>query len=154
MPSSKQLPSRSEHQEQVAVFGWIRTIGILEWPELELAVGSAYGVRLRIGQAAKLKASGCLKKGWPDIFIAVPRARQDVAIIHNGAIGHSTAWYHGMFIELKPLTRGVKKPKREGPDKDQSRTLKTLSGRGYYTVCCFGAEAAIREIKGYMDNKK
>jgi hypothetical protein len=156
------IPARSEQEEQVAVFNWIRQIGMAKWPELELVAGSAFGVRLRIGQAVKLKASGCLKKGWPDIFIAAPRKRTDALQISTSYQGpgkdalttfEGPAWYHGMFIELKPLTRGVKKPKREGPDKDQRRMLKALSDQGYYAICCFGAEAAIREITAYMEGK-
>lgn len=142
------IPARSEHEEQVAVFNWIRQIGMAKWPELELVAGSAFGVRLRIGQAVKLKASGCLKKGWPDIFIAVPQARN---IVHKGWIDPDVTWWHGMFIELKPLTRGVKKPKREGPDKDQRRMLEMLSSQGYYCVACFGADAAIEQIQFYME---
>ena len=135
--------TRSEYEHQVKVFDWIETIGRLKYPELELAVGSAYGVRLKPGQAIKLKHSGCLKKGWPDIFIAVPKICGEMS-------DPETKFYHGMFIELKPKTRGIKKPRREGPDKDQRRMLELLSGQGYYCVACFGADAAIEQIEFYM----
>jgi hypothetical protein len=143
---AKKIPDRTEHEHQVAVFKWIREIGVLRWPELELTAGSAFGVRLRIGQAMKLKAAGCLKKGWPDIFIAVPK-------ICGEMNAPDVKFYHGMFVELKPLTRGIKKPRREGPGKDQRRMLKLLADQGYYAVCCFSTNAAIREITAYMEGR-
>ena len=74
---------------------------------------------------AKLKAMG-LQKGFPDLFI--PEAR-------NG--------YHGLFIELK-------RDRTRHPTKEQLAWISHLNEKGYYAVVCYGAVAAIAEIRAYM----
>ena len=142
----KKLPDISEYQHQVMIFEWAQ-MALAEYPELDFMVGSMIGFRMNIGTAMKAKRSGCLKKNWPDIFLAVPKGP-----------------YHGLFIELKPLTRGKKNPKREGASKGQRYYLKKLAGmrvewepgkfsKGYYAAECFGADAAIQCITDYLEER-
>lgn len=74
---------------------------------------------------AQLKRLG-LRKGFPDLFI--PQAR-------NG--------FYGLMIELK--ADNTKKPTKE-----QLRWIAKLNAAGYCATVCYGAEAAIREIKKYF----
>ncbi len=74
---------------------------------------------------AKLKRLG-MRKGFPDLFIP---------IANNG--------YHGLFIELK---RDVTCK----PTKEQLLWTGKLNNAGYYATVCYGADAAIREIKKYF----
>lgn len=74
---------------------------------------------------AELKRLG-MRKGFPDLF--VPIASKD---------------YHGLFIELKrDITRK--------PTKDQLEWIAKLNAAGYYATVCYGADAAIKEIKKYV----
>lgn len=122
----------SEYDHQKAVINW-SLVKSGQYPELRLLNGSLNGVRLTIGQAVKAKSGG-MKKGYPDLFLPVPRGL-----------------YHGLFIELKPEWRGIKKKVRPKPDKDQEWWLKTLSDYGYAAYCCRGADAAITVIQDYLN---
>jgi hypothetical protein len=66
-----------------------------QYPELNLLNGFLNGVKLNIGQAVKAKNAG-MKRGYPDIFLPVPR---------NG--------YHGLFIELKRRYSGSVSPEQK-----------------------------------------
>lgn len=78
---------------------------------------------------AELKRLG-MRKGFPDLFI--PQAKKG---------------YHGLFIELKrDITRK--------PTKDQLEWIAKLNGAGYYATVCYGADAAIKEIKKYIKESK
>lgn len=74
---------------------------------------------------AELKRLG-MRKGFPDLFI--PKARKG---------------FHGLFIELKvDVTRK--------PTKEQLAWIAKLNEEGYYTTVCYGADAAISEIRKYF----
>ena len=74
---------------------------------------------------AELKRLG-MRKGFPDLFI--PKVCKD---------------FHGLFIELK---RDITCK----PTKEQLHWISKLNGEGYYATVCYGADAAIREIKKYF----
>ena len=74
---------------------------------------------------AELKRMG-MRKGFPDMFILYAK---------NG--------FHGLFIELK-------KDVTSKPTKEQVQWISKLNAAGYYATVCYGADAAIREIKKYF----
>ncbi len=78
---------------------------------------------------AELKRLG-MRKGFPDLF---------VPIANNG--------YHGLFIELK---RDVARK----PTKEQLSWITKLNKAGYYATVCYGADAAIKEIKNYLKENR
>lgn len=78
---------------------------------------------------AELKRLG-LRKGVPDLFI--PQARKG---------------YHGLFLELK-------KDVTCKPTKEQMAWIMKLNTAGYYATVCYGADAAIAEIKNYFKETK
>ena len=75
---------------------------------------------------AKMKRMG-LQKGFPDLFI--PTVKQG---------------FHGLFIELK-------RDKLEHPTKEQLEWIEYLNNKGYYAAVAYGVDAAIAEIKKYME---
>jgi hypothetical protein len=116
----------TEYEHQVKIFAWA-DIKSIEMPELKLLNSSLSGVRLSIGQATKAKRAG-MPKGYPDIFLPVPRGE-----------------YHGLFIELKRF-----KP-RGYPSPDQDKWLRELAAQGYAASCCRGHDAAIMVIQDYLN---
>lgn len=74
---------------------------------------------------ARLKRTG-LRKGFPDLFI--PAARKG---------------YHGLFIELK-------RDRNSMPTAEQMEWIGKLNANGYYATVCYGATAAIEEIRKYF----
>ena len=124
-----------ESEEQAALFRWAdMKVQIGEYRELALLNGSLNGVKLTIGQAVKAKKQG-MKKGFPDIFLPVPRGK-----------------YHGLFIELKI------KPYRNDKDKwvypkvseEQKWWIEGLIYHGYQALICYGFDAAQDEILSYL----
>ena len=115
----------SEYEHQVQVFEWAKMMSV-QRPELKLLNASLNGVRLTIGQAMKAKRAG-MKKGYPDIFLPVPRGI-----------------FHGLFIELKKA--GGKKP-----DPEQEKWLKALAEQSFECFCCKGSKAAISTIESYLN---
>ena len=115
--------SEAWHQKQI--FRWARANQIRH-PELQLLNSSLNGVRLPISLAKKMKAQG-MKKGYPDIFLPVPKNN-----------------YHGLFIELKKETGGK-------VSVDQIRWLEKLSELGYYTTVQYGYKQTIEKIKQYLE---
>ena len=77
---------------------------------------------------AELKRLG-MRKGFPDLFI--PKASKG---------------FHGLFIELKrDITRK--------PTKEQMKWISKLNAEGYLATVCYGADAAIREVKMYFKER-
>lgn len=79
---------------------------------------------------ARMKAEG-MRKGLPDMFLAVPVAR--------------LGW-HGLWIELK------RPGGRVSPE--QSDFLHDLRAQGYVASVCYGFEEAVNEIKAYLEYAK
>lgn len=118
-------PSQREHKEQAALFSMAARAAV-KYPELELLNGSLNGVRLTIGQAVKAKKSG-MKKGYPDIFLPVPRRE-----------------WHGLYIEMK-AQGGRAQP-------EQKEWMRRLTEQGYYCTVCWSAVEAWDEIVAYLEN--
>ncbi len=123
----KKSITRSEYDEQVAVFRWAE-LAQKEYPELRLLFGSLNGVRLSIGSAVKAKKAG-LKRGYPDICLDVPRKP-----------------YHGLRIELKKIGGRM--------SDGQIIILPALMMQSYCVTVCYGADEAISCIKEYLDRPK
>ena len=121
------LPQPKEADIQRNVFLWAQML-CREHPELELLNASLNGVRLTIGQAKKVKKSG-MRKGYPDLFLPVPRGG-----------------YHGLYIELKRKKRG----KALEASDDQKWWLRKLTEQGYYTTVCRGFDETTETIINYL----
>lgn len=126
---------REEWRDQAAVITWAQC-AVAEHPELAYLNGSLNGVRLTIGQAAKARRCG-MKKGFPDLSLPVTRGL-----------------YAGLYIELKPLTRGKKNPRRPRLDPEQERWVEFLRSQGYCAAVCCGSDEAINFIKSYLNQKR
>lgn len=116
--------SRSEYEDQVAIFEWSERLEY-KWPCLALLFGSLMGIHLPPKYLNKAAKAG-MKKGKPDINLPVARGG-----------------YHGLWIELK--RSGGEKPRA-----DQERTLRLLAGEGNAAYSCFGSKAAIETITNYI----
>ena len=131
--NSPKLPTRSEYEEQVAIFEWAE-IAKSTYPELEMLIGSLNGVRISIGAAVKAKQAG-LKRGYPDLSLDCRRSTN---------LGPLRKFYGGLRIELKRI--GDSKVSKE-----QVWWLDRLHEQGYRAVVCWGADEAIREITSYLE---
>lgn len=119
--------NQEEYHIQKALFEWRDTM-LGRYPKLKYLKGDMGGVRLPIGLARKMKAAGCMIRGWSDIQLPIAR--------HG---------YNGLFIELKT---------EEGRlTKEQKTFLSDLTGEGYYAGCCKGLDAAIRSVENYVKGK-
>ena len=133
-------PEPSEFQIQCNVFKWAEIMAVV-WPELKLLKASMNGLwipntdpsikksvikRFKWKIIALLKKCGCLRSGWPDIQLPIPRCG-----------------YHGLFIELKRAKGGK-------VSEAQSWFLKELSKHGNYTCVCEGEKATKRIILSYL----
>ena len=115
-----------EWQHQAKIFKWAEHYA-LENKLIKVLNGSLNGVRLSIGQATKAKRTG-MKKGFPDIFLPVPKND-----------------YHGLFIELKREFSGT-------VSKEQKIWLLALNRQRYLAMVCKGSDDAINLIKQYLKN--
>jgi len=118
----------SEYEHQVQVFEWAKMMEVQK-PELKLLNASLMGVHVSLKLLNKYKKAG-VKKGYPDLFLPVPRGE-----------------HHGLFIELKKI--GGRKPKDE-----QKQWLEDLQAQGYDCYTCFGSEQTIFVIISYLNGKK
>lgn len=94
--------------------------------------------------------------GIPDFLFLYPKYENEVLK------------YHGLAIELKAPEHNkvVLKGKNEGKivkikgsvSKEQKELIDKLNNIGYKSICCFGAEETIKEIKEYfkeyLENKE
>ena len=119
--------TRSEYQDQVAVFEW-SAAHEYRWPCLALLFGSLMGTKLPPKYLNKAIKAG-MKKGKPDINLPV-----------------TMGGYCGLWIELKK--KGGEKPRE-----DQEKTLKMLAVAGNAVYVCKGSAAAIRVIEDYLKGK-
>ena len=117
----------SEHAEQCHVIQW----AVLESrrnPKLNLLFAIPNGGRRSIGVAKKMKAEG-VKAGIPDLFLPI-----------------TSAFYNGLFIEMKKKTGGTL-------SKEQKQWISLLSRENYRVQVCKGADEAIKVIKNYLSIK-
>lgn len=136
----KRPPELSEFQIQCNIFKWAEIMSVY-WPELRLLKASMNGVwipnsdpsikksvikRFKWKIIALLKKCGCLRSGWPDIQLPIPRSG-----------------YHGLFIELKRSKGGRLSD-------DQRWYLRELSKHGNLAVIAKGENAAKKIILDYL----
>jgi len=130
-------PEPKESDEQRHVFLWAQRVANL-YPGLELLNASMNGAWIpggkskaergrKFGIIRKLKELGCLKSGFPDISLPVPKGR-----------------YYGLYIELKRKSGGR-------VEKNQEWWLDRLNRQGYMAVVAWGADEAIEVILGYLE---
>ena len=121
--------------EQTAVFQWA-AIHEAQWPELRYLHATLNGARVPMGLAKKLKDAG-MKSGPSDIYLDVRRQG-----------------FSGLRIELKRggnKTLGIR-PGR--PSKEQLEWLQHYAQEGFCVALCFGAQAAIDQIRSYLSLPK
>ena len=123
-----------EEREQIAIFTWAKMQEAAH-PDLCLMYHIPNGGKRGKVEAARLKAAG-VKAGIPDICLPVP---------HGG--------YAALYIELKTpeiKALGVHKGR---PSERQKKVIAHLRERGNCAVVCYGAEEAIKTIKGYLNDE-
>jgi hypothetical protein len=120
-------PTPTEEQEQDRLIVWCNEV-LGAYPELEWIFHVPNGGLRNKPEAFRFKKAG-VKKGVPDLFLLEPRGN-----------------YHGLVVELKRIRGGVVSP-------EQKVWLSALNTKGYRAVVCYGADAAIREIKNYLNQK-
>lgn len=110
-----------EEALQTSVIQWFR----LTHPKLSaMLVHIPNGQNVGVVRGRKLKAMG-LQKGFPDLFLYVPRGT-----------------FHGLAIELK-ADKGVLSA-------EQKIYLEALCEQGYLAVVCYGFEDTQALIKRYL----
>lgn len=112
-----------EHQHQAALFRWAG-FQCRRLPELNLLFAIPNGGYRNPATAGRLKAEG-VKPGVPDVCLPVARGE-----------------FHGLFIEMKAG--------RNRPTTSQVAWHFHLSQQGYRVAVCYGVEAAIEVIEGYL----
>lgn len=115
---------RSEHQEQVRFFNWVRERQG-GWPELERVFAVPNGGARHIAVATKLKKEG-VRRGVPDILFPYQSR------------GHT-----GLAIEMK-----IKGGKVSDAQEDW---IAYLRQQGWYAVVCWSAEEAIAALQWYLN---
>lgn len=115
---------RSENAEQKVIIEWCNLYK-RKFPQLDMILHIPNEGKRSKRNGAELKRMG-LSKGVPDLFLAYPNNK-----------------YHGLWIELKAdATKRV--------SKEQKEWINKLNKYGYKATVCFGADAAIQEIKNYL----
>ena len=124
-------PEPSEYEQHKGVFVWADVMK-REHPELELLNSSANGAwlpgklgKLKFAIIATLKATGCLKTGFPDINLPVSRG----------------GW-NALYIELKKKTGK--------PSPEQLVWARALRDQGNLACFCYGQAMAEKVIIAYL----
>ena len=115
----------TEEDEQMAVMDWAEKRTSV-YPALKLLHHIPNGGKRTITEAKRFKAMG-VKAGVPDLCLPYPSGK-----------------YHGLYIEMKT--------DKGRPTAAQREYLSWLNQAGYKAVMCHGAEEAIEQIWGYLDN--
>lgn len=122
-----------EADEQRHLFLWAQMMARKKYPELELLNASMNGALIpgekKFGIITALKDIGCLRPGFPDINLPVPRGG-----------------YHGLYIELKRRSGGKVSP-------DQQWWLDRLRGQGYCAIIAKGKDEAVKIITNYLSRQ-
>lgn len=127
------------------LYGQIAQYLQLRYPNVIYRFDLAADIKLTVGQAAKHKRLHP-KRGYPDLFIAVPKLRRNKDGLH--------VYTHGLYMEIK--REGVKILKRNGEyvaDKhirEQAAMLQELELLGYRAVFAVGFDQAKQIIDDYM----
>ena len=107
----------SEDQEQIAVVDWCTA--------MRIPVAHIPNEGNRSPQRGALMKRMGLQKGFPDLFVPLPRGG-----------------FHGLFIEMK--AQGGK------TTKEQEEWLALLNENGYAVCVAWGAMQAVEKIKKYV----
>jgi hypothetical protein len=110
-----------------------------QYPDILFNTDLSGATKLTIGQAKSMKVlRSC--KGWPDLFLAEPRAN-----------------FHGLYLELKAPDTKLKKVKTDEWDTphiaEQAEMLKKLNERGYCAEFAIGFDEAKELIDNYLKTK-
>ena len=115
----------------------------IHYPKVLFHSDFGSGIKLTKGQAVKQKRQNGGRRGWPDMFIAEPRA---------------TKWGNrvGLFLELKK--DGTRLHKKDGSwatehIAEQAETLQALQDRGYETYFAVGFNEAKEIVDDYLGGK-
>lgn len=131
----------SESQLQVAVANYLAT----RYPKVLFHSDFGSGVRLTAGQARVNSAQNAGRRGWPDLFVAMP-------CFDYGA----DRWSCGLFIELKAEGTRLKKKNGEWASAhiaEQAEVLKALCANGYCACFAVGFDEAARVIDYYHNGR-
>lgn len=120
------VKARSEHDEQVALFNWVRMFR-KSYPALDWAFAIPNAAKRSKALAAYMKAEG-LTAGVFDVFVPWP-----------------TGNYHGLFIEMK------RKPNKL--TKSQTAFGTEMVRRNFKAFVCYTADEAIAVIRDYLGIK-
>lgn len=107
----------SEDQEQIAVVDWCTA--------MRIPVAHIPNEGKRSPQRGALMKRMGLQKGFPDLFVPLPRGG-----------------FHGLFVEMKAICGTCTKEQREW--------LAELNQYGYAVCVAHGATAAIEKIRKYV----
>ncbi len=118
--SLKEIKVPTEEQDQIKFAVWLANQGIL-------FTASANGGKRNLWEAVKFKRMG-VSKGYPDI-----------------AIEMSNKLYHGLRIELKRVSGGVRSP-------EQLEWQRRLRENGYCCEFANGLDEAKRIVLDYLSN--
>lgn len=129
---AKPAPVPTEHQEQVALMQWARRHAY-QYPELRLLHAIPNGEKRSHSVANRLKLEG-VSPGVPDLFLPVPR------------IASYARLRHGLYIELKRQRGG-------SVSAEQKDWHVALRAQGYEVVVAKGWEAAVVEIRSYLEGE-
>lgn len=126
--------NRNEEREQIAIFTWAKMQEAAH-PDLCLMYHIPNGGPRSKATAARLKAAG-VKAGMPDICLPVPR---------NG--------YGALYIELKKPESKSMGIRKGTVSQKQREVISALQRSGNAVAVCYGAEEAIKTIKGYLNDE-
>jgi hypothetical protein len=107
----------SEDQEQIAVVDWCTA--------MRIPVAHIPNEGKRSPQRGALMKRMGLQKGFPDLFVTLPRGG-----------------FHGLFVEMKAIGGTCTKEQREW--------LSLLNQQGYAVCVAVGANEGIEKIKRYV----
>lgn len=108
---------RSETDEQITVVEWCEA--------MRIPIAHIPNEGKRSPVAGRIMKRMGLRKGFPDLFVPLPKGG-----------------FHGLLIEMK--AKGGK------TTKEQEEWLDLLNQNGYAVTIAFGADEAIRKIKRYV----
>lgn len=108
---------RSEEEEQIAVVDWCKA--------MRIPVAHIPNEGKRSSQRGALMKRMGLQKGFPDLFVPLPRGG-----------------FHGLFVEMKAIGGTC--------TKEQEEWLSLLNANGYAVCVAVGANEGIEKIKRYV----
>lgn len=114
-----------EHQEQSMLMDWWELAYKQYSVDESLLFAIPNGGLRNIAVALALKAEG-VRRGVPDLFLAVPRGQ-----------------FHGLFIEMKKEKGGV-------VSQAQKQMMEVLTTMGYQCAVCRGWNDAKKQIDAYL----